>query len=135
MAVAVALAAVWWMGLGNGGDGDGPSIPIPQQNFSVTVTDTQGKSLKANRFTWEGKVHFEGMFGNARITLPFQKLKSVKVFSGKKLSNPDLIAASVTTKSGETVELSLERTSKCYGKTRFGNYEIFFKDVGEIVFN
>ena len=133
--LVLALAAAWSLGLG-GGDGDSDSsIPIPQRNFTVKVTDAKGQSLEANRFTWEGKVHFRGLFGNATITLPFLKLKSLKVLRGAKAANPDQIAATVVLKSGETVDLSLDSTSKCYGETRFGNYEIFFKDIGEIVFN
>ena len=134
MALAVLLAAFWTMGLGDGGDGDGPKIPIPQRNFTVTVTDTTGNAMEAKRFTWEGKVHLRGQFGSATVTLPFQKIKGIKVLAEKKLGNPDLIATVVELKSGEPVELSLERTSKCYGETRFGNYEIFLKDVAEIAF-
>ena len=129
------LAAAWSLGLGNGGGGADGDIPIPQRSFTVNVTDAKGQSLEAKRFTWEGKVHFRGQLGNATITLPFQKLKSLKVLHGKKTSNPEMTATTASLKSGESVEISLESTSKVYGETRFGTYEIFLKDIGEIVFN
>jgi hypothetical protein len=135
MVLVVILASLWSLGLGNGSDQDGPKIPIPQRNFTVTVTDSKGQALEASRFTWEGKVHLRGQYGNATVTLPFQKLKKVNVLVEKKLKNPDLIGAAVELKTGESLELALERTSKCYGETRYGNYEIFLKDVAEIVFN
>ena len=133
--MVVVAAAAWSLGLGDGGGGSDAGIPIPQRNYTVQVTDTKGQTMEAGRFTWEGKVLFRGQLGNATITLPFQKLNSLKVLTGKKTGLPDTVAATVSLKSGETVEVSLKSTNKCYGETRFGNYEIFFKDVGEIVFN
>ena len=131
----IVIAAAWSLGLGDGGGGSDAGIPIPKRNYTVKVTDAKGQSVEAKRFTWEGNVHFRAQLGNATITLPFQKLKSMKVRRGKKSGNPGMMAATVALKTGETVEVSLESTSKCYGETRFGNYEIFFKDIGEIVFN
>ena len=133
------FAAVWLMGLSGGGNGDsGSSIPIPQENFTVTVADRSGQQLEAKRFTWEGKVQFRGQLGNATITLPFSKVKSVKVepIGGEKSGDKGaaLIKASVALRSGDTVQVQLDRTSKCYGETKFGNYEIFLKDVASIEF-
>ena len=132
--LALLLAAAWLMGLGNGTDKGESSIPIPQRTFSVRLTDAKGLTMDANRFTWEGKVFLRANYGSATIILPFEKLKSIKVLSEKKTDLPDLIAAAVELKSGEKPELTVERSSTDYGETRFGNYEIFFKNVPGIVF-
>jgi hypothetical protein len=130
----VLAMALWLMGLGGGTEGGSSSnIPIPQQNYTVTVVDRSGQSLEAKRFTWEGKVEFRGQIGNATVSLPFNKVRSVKVGP----SNGDksgAIKATMTLRSGESVEVALDRTSKCYGESKFGNYEIFFKDVASIEF-
>jgi hypothetical protein len=128
------LAAPWLMGLGGGNGGSEKPIPIPQKNFTVTVSDGRGQKVQAERFTWEGKVHFQGQYGSATITLPFQKVQSVKVVPGQANIPPTQVLARMALRSGETLELTLDRTSKCYGETAFGNYEIFLKDVGEITF-
>lgn len=133
LVAALLLAAPWLMGLG-GGNGGEKSIPIPQKNFTVAVTDSKGQKATAERFTWEGKVNFTGQFGSATITLPFQKVQSVRVMPAQGTSSPTQVLTKMTLRSGETLELAIDRTTKCYGETSFGNYEIFLKDISEIAF-
>lgn len=133
-ALTLIAAAGWLMGLGGGnGTGTEKAIPIPQKNFTVAVTDARGLKAQVERFTWEGKVHIQGQYGNATITLPFQKVLSIKVGAGTPPA-PTLVISRVTLRSGETLELAVERSSKCYGESSFGNYEIFFKDIAELQF-
>jgi hypothetical protein len=129
-------AAFCLMGLGGGTEsGSGSNIPLPQENFTATVADRSGQSLEARRFNWEGKVQFRAQLGNATVSLPFSKIKSVKIAGGEgDKGNVALIKAAVTLRSGDTVEVLLDRGSKCYGETKFGNYEIFLKDVASIEF-
>lgn len=131
---ALLLAALLLMGLGNGGDATRSNIPVPERNYTVTIADRQGRSLEAERFTWEGKVFFKANFGAAAVTLPFEKLSELTLQHQADAGSPELIAASALLKTGETVQVTLERTSKCFGTTRFGDYEIFIKDVGSIKF-
>jgi hypothetical protein len=133
-ALALTVAAGWLMGLGGGnGAGTEKAIPIPQKNFTVAVADARGLKAQVERFTWEGKVHIQGQYGNATITLPFQKVLSIKVGAGPAPA-PTLVMSRVTLRSGETLELAVARSSKCYGESTFGNYEIFFKDIAELQF-
>ena len=132
--VALAPLALLLMGLGNGSDANRSTIPLPERNYSVTVTDSKGRTIEADRFTWDGKVYFKATFGSASITLPFEKLSALNMQPQAETGSPNLIAASAVLKSGETVAVALDRTSKCYGTTRFGDYEIFIKDVGSIKF-
>ncbi len=142
--LALLLAALWLMGLGGGNEATKSNIPIPEQNFTATVEDASGQSLEAKRFTWEGKVHFRATYGSATITLPFEKLRRLtvslpfakvrSVTVGPAADRPELIAARITLRSGETVAVLLDRTSKLYGETKFGEYEIFLKDVARITF-
>lgn len=132
--VLLALIAPVVMGMGGGNSGSEKPIPIPQRNFTVSVTDMRGRKATAERFTWEGKVHFQGQYGSATITVPFQKVQSVKVLPTQENISPAQILTRMTLRGGETLELALDRTSKCYGETPFGNYEIFVKDIGEIQF-
>jgi hypothetical protein len=129
------VAALWLMGLGGGTEGgSGSNIPIPQENFTVTVADRSGQSLEAKRFTWEGKVEFRGQIGNATVNLPFNKVRSVRVVSAEGDKAATLAKANITLRSGESVDVMIDRSTKCYGETKFGKYEIFFKDVASIQF-
>lgn len=131
---ALGMAALWWMGMGGGNSSTEKVVPIPDKNYTVTVTDSRGAKVEARRFTWEGKVHFQGQFGQATVTLPFPKVQSLQIVPAAPTGSPNLILAKVKLKTGETIDLTLERTSKCYGETSFGTYEIFLRDIGEIQF-
>jgi hypothetical protein len=130
----LALVAPWLMGMGGGGDNNGKTVPLPQKNFTVSITDGRGQKATAERFTWEGKVSFQGQYGSATITVPFQKVQSVKVMPSQAGTSPTTVLTKMTLRGGDTLDLGLDRTSKCYGETSFGTYEIFLKDVGEIQF-
>ena len=71
------------------------------------------------------------IYGSGTIILPFEKLQSIQAASEKKT---DLPAAAVGLKSGKNLDLAVERSGNSYAETRFGNYEIFFKDVSRIEF-
>lgn len=133
--IALLAASFWLMGLGGGTEsGSGPGVPIPEENYTVTVTDRSGQTLQARRFTWEGKVALRGQYGNATVSLPFSKLRSLAVQTGTPAGTPETIRATVTLHTGDTLEVQIERASKCFGETKFGTYEIFFKDVARLEF-
>jgi len=131
---AVGMAVVWLMGMGGGSSSTEKVLPIPDKNYTVTVTDSRGAKAEARRFTWEGKVHFQGQFGQATVTLPFAKVKTLQVQPAAPTGSPSLILTKISLRTGETLDIVLERTSKCYGETGFGTYEIFVRDISKIDF-
>jgi hypothetical protein len=128
---AFAALAGGLMGLGGGTAEEEGAIPIPSKSFTVVLTDSQGNSLVGERFTWEGKVHLRASFGNATITVPFEKLKLLKM---SKSDAPNKVKVRALLRSGETLDLSVDGTSKSYADTQFGNYEIFMADLASIEF-
>jgi len=134
-AALILTAALWSLGMGDsGGGGGGGGAPIPDRNFTASLTDNEGNAVEAERFTWEGKVHFRAAYGNATITLPFEKLRRVTFKPEAETVGEELILATAELRTGETLDVAIDRTTKCYGETRFGSYEIFVKDVAEIAF-
>ena len=131
-AAVLALLAGGLMGLGGGTEQDQGSIPIPSKSFSVTVTDAQGNTLRGERVTWEGKVYVRANFGNATITVPFEKLKSLQMAKG---GAPDKVKMHALLRSGETLDLVADGKSKFYAETQFGNYEIFLADLASVEFH
>ena len=133
--LALLPAALWLMGLGGGTESNAlNTIPIPRENFTVVIKDRSGQEVEAKRVTWEGKVYLRGQVGNATVSMPFEKVRSVKVLPPEGQTAGASVRAAVTLRSGDTVDLMIDRGSKCYGETKYGNYEIFFKDLAELTF-
>lgn len=130
-ALVMVLLAAGLMGLGGGDEGEGGRIPIPSESYAVTLTDRSGNTLEGDRFTWEGKVFLRAQFGNATVTVPFEKLASLKVTAA---DASDQVNVSAVMKDGETLALTVDATSKCYANTRFGDYEIFMADLAAVSF-
>lgn len=129
--LALALLAGGLMGLGGGSEQEEGAIPIPSKSYTVSLRDNQGNTLQGERFTWEGKVHLRANFGNATITLPFEKLKSLEISKG---TTPDRVKATALLRSGDTLDLTVDAKSKCYAETKFGSYEIFMADLASVEF-
>ncbi len=122
------------MGLGGGDNGEGSRIPLPPTNHTVLVRDIQGRSLEARRFNCEGRVSLRGLHGAGSVSLPFAKLKRIERKAVTTPQNPQMALAKATLKSGATFDLAIARSSKCYGETDLGDYEIFFKDIARLDF-
>ena len=121
---------VWDMGDNNQGS---TTIPLPEKNYSVVITDAQKVQTTADRVSWEGKVYLQGHRGEALTTIPFEKISQVELDpNGAAMAGA--ISAKVTLKNGEAVLLQIRGTSKAYGETSFGNFEIYLRDIEKIVF-
>ncbi len=118
-----------------GGDaGQTRSIPLPEKNYSVVITDVQNIQTSADRVSWEGKVYLQGRRGEALTTIPFEKISQIEMIP-QTTAPPGSIATKVTLRSGESVQLHVKGTSKAYGETSFGKFEIYLQDVRKILFN
>jgi len=116
------------MGMGTGGM-QTHKIPTPAVNFSATITDSQGVTTKVTQISFDGKVYLTGYRGNATVTVPFEKISSVKV---GKLAEDKKVAAFVTLKEGGTLNIMVEGKLPCYGSADFGNVQIEFKDIKKV---
>ena len=129
--LALLPLAAGLMGLGGGDDAKEAAIPIPSKSYSVTLTDSQSNKLAGERATWEGKVYFRAKFGNATVSVPFEKLKSIQIAKG---AAPDRVKVRAQMRSGESLDLTADSTTKFYADTQFGAYEIFLADLALVEF-
>ncbi|MBF0288176.1 MAG: hypothetical protein HQM14_10190 [SAR324 cluster bacterium] len=123
------------LGMG-GGDGNSSAevnLPLPEKNFPVVLTDNQGVTTQTARMSWEGKNYLQGKYGNAKVTVPFAKIQQVRLFPGKDI-NPNAVLTEIKLKTGKTVQLAVDRTTKVYADTDFGQFEIFVKDLKSMDF-
>ena len=121
------------MGGGNGNTTNQNQIPLPEVNFSAVLIDSQGVQTQAHRLTWEGKNYLKGQYGTGTITVPFSKVRMVRVQSGASAGN-NLLNTDIQFKSGKTIQLGIERTTKIFADTDFGQYEVFIKDLQRLDF-
>ncbi len=123
------------LGMG-GGDGNSSAevnLPLPEKNFPVVLTDNQGVKTQTTRMSWEGKNYLQGKYGNAKVTVPFAKIQQVRLFPGKDMQS-NAILTEIQLKTGKTIKLAVDRTTKVYADTDFGQLEIFVKDLKSVDF-
>lgn len=120
-------------GMGGGDSNSEPSIPLPLKNFEVVVQDVQGRKIKANRISWNGKIYLEGKIGETKFTIPFEKMKRI-VLDHDKYAPANSVFSEILLRSGEKVDLLLETNSKYFGETSYGKFEVYIRDLLMIEF-
>ena len=127
---ALAVAGVA-LATGFGGDNPPSRIPIPARDFSATVEDHGGVQVTVDRVSWKGEIFLYGTLGAAQITLPFDKIATVR-FEKK---DEETRVAVATTTDGDTVRIDVDEDTPCYGATKYGNYAIEAEDIRSITFH
>jgi hypothetical protein len=126
---AAALVFVSVPGLAGGFTGaDAPSrIPIPAREFSAIFEDVGGTTVQATRVTLNGEVFVYGRYGSGQVTVPFEKIKEVRV---ERTSDPLKRMIVVQLLDGsDPVKVEVEDDVPWYAATRFGNYKVEVRDL------
>lgn len=132
VAVVLALVAVDVAhATGFGGDNPPSRIPIPAREFKARVEDHGGTVVEVDRVTYNGEVFLYGKLGLAQVTLPFESLARVEF---TRADDPKKRLATATTIDGNTLTITVEYDTPCYGRTRFGNYAIDAEHLRRIEF-
>ena len=101
----------------------------------MELTDRDGMSVEVQRFTWEGRAYFDAIYGNAQLALPFEKIASMSIIPAVEgRVSRSALQVQVQFHDGNSVEVRMDRRSKCYGEIAFGEYEIFLKEVTRLEF-
>ncbi|MDY6905623.1 MAG: hypothetical protein SWH61_13175 [Thermodesulfobacteriota bacterium] len=122
------LAAVLSLGMGNV-DGDGV-VEIPQavRNFTVTLTDASGLTLRLTNFTCEGKTFFSGKLGRADASVDFADIQTVTIGNHK----DGQVLAVIALKNGDSVTLVMDTKLACYGSSAIADIRISIADIRRI---
>ena len=130
--VALALlTAALLMGMGSlGGTPDG-TIPKTKENVQVQLVDRSGLSSELTRFSMDGNIFLNGRRGEGQMSVFFRDLKEVSFGPVSGSTTP----ADLLLKSGQRVELKVEKSAVFYGDTGSGTYHITAGDVSRIVFH
>jgi hypothetical protein len=122
--VAAIGVLVGVQALANGfGSSDAPParIPVPARDVSGTFEDLSGTRVDVTKLTWNGEVFVYGKLGLAQATVPFEKIKLIRIEPSSEVNQR---VAFVQLVDGGTVALSVDHDLTLYGASAFGNYSI-----------
>ena len=132
--IATGLAALLAIGMlmGMGGLGGRPEGTVPKTavNFTAKVTDRGGVTTRLTQFSQGGQLFLEGRRGDGKVTVDFANLSSVDFGEVKGEAAP----ASVHLKTGQVIELQIEKRKVFYGSTGYGAFQITAGNLKQIVF-
>lgn len=120
--------------LANGfGSSDAPPsrIPVPAKDVMGTIEDLSGTRIDLTKLTWNGEVFVYGKLGLAQATIPFEKIKVVRIEPSSEVNQR---VAFVELKEGGTVALTVEHDLTVYGASAFGNTSITLDKLSRIEF-
>lgn len=114
-----------------GGSGGGfERAPKVEKNFSATVIDLAGNTIKAEKFSWEGRLTFSGYQGMAQVSIPFDKVKALTF--GDKRERKVKVAARLV--DGTEAAFEIDAASRLYGETNFGSFMLRTDEVKTVTF-
>lgn len=104
----------------------GTIYEIDYASYDVVLTDTKGVKTDLTEFGfWTGPNILVALRGDAKVEIPFRRIRTLEI--GKYEPVKGYSAATVTTKSGRSYKLQIERfEGQRYlgGKTEFGSLRI-----------
>ncbi len=106
-------------------------MPVPELDFRVTIIDNYDVSTKCTNASFEGDTFFEGKRGSGIVTIPFEKISKAKLISK---ANENEVSFQITLKSGDVIAIKVDADARLFGKTSFGTFKIFAKNIKEVVF-
>ncbi len=116
---------------GFGGDAPPTRIPVPAKVVSAVVEDQGGTLVKVERISLDGEVYVHGTHGEGQVAIPFDKIAEVRIEPSPKAGK---IVAFVKMREGESIAVTIDDDTPCWGKTTYGNYKIEISKVRRIEF-
>ena len=113
-----------------GGSGGFERAPRVEKNYTVTVTDSAGKQIDGEKFSWEGRIHIAGYLGMAQVTMPFEKIKELTV--GEKRERKVKVTAQLI--DGTTTDFEVDAKTRCFGEAGFGSFMLMMDEIKSVVF-
>ena len=125
----VALIGLFSIGMGSTGSEDATRIPEVEESYAATIVDQSDVSMALRKISFDGRTFLMGKFGKARISVKFDKIRSV-IFALKS----DLVRANIRLKDGEVLEIYIEKKKPFFGEADFANVRIEVQDIKTITF-
>jgi len=127
---AVLMAAAFILLTAMGGTGGFERAPRVEKNYAIVITDTSGKRIEGEKFSWEGRIHFAGYLGMAQVTMPFEKIKELTV--GEMRDRKVKVTARLA--DGSETVFEVDAKTRCFGEAGFGSFMLQMDEIKTVVF-
>jgi hypothetical protein len=119
--VLIMTPVMMAMGAANGTPG---KIPIPAKKFNVLFVDQMDVGTEVRDASIEGETLIEGKKGEGTFTIAFDKISSVSF-----LAKEGRLDAVISLRDGNTLQLTVPKNKKAYGRTPYGTFQISLGDL------
>lgn len=129
MCFLIMLFVPFILGMGSMTGDDSPDrIPVTEKKFSATFVDQMDIVTRCTEVSIEGKTFIEGVKGKGTYTIPFEKIKSVRVFlkDGK-------LKGLILLRNNSKDELILNKDYKVYGRTNHGTFQVGIASLKKMI--
>jgi hypothetical protein len=127
---SLLILAAFILLTGMGGTGGFERAPRVEKNFDVTILDITGNKIEGDKFSWEGRIRFEGYMGMAKVALPFERIKVISV--GEIREGRVRVTAKLI--DGTDTSFDVDAKSHCYGEASFGSFMLEMDEIKTITF-
>jgi hypothetical protein len=117
------------MGMGSlQGPASPEKIPIPVRKYTAVFLDQMDIATDCSEASIEGITYLEGKRGEGTYTISFDNIDQVSFHM-----NAERLSGMVKLRDGGTTELSLNKTQKAFGRTKYGTFQIKLSDLKKLV--
>ncbi|MBN1614059.1 MAG: hypothetical protein JW950_06295 [Deltaproteobacteria bacterium] len=110
------------------GESSPDKIPTPAKKFTATFIDQTDVITECIDVSIEGGTFIEGKRGEGTYAIPFENIQSIRL-----QRTEDKLKGLVTLRDGSTLDLSLSKNQKAYGRTQYGTFQIRLEDLKKMI--
>jgi hypothetical protein len=103
-------------------------IPIPVKKYTAVFVDQMDVSTECSEASIEGTTFLEGKKGEGTFTISFDNIDQISF-----RMNAERLTGIVKLRDGGTSELTLNKTQKAFGQTKYGTFQIRLSDLKKLV--
>lgn len=103
-------------------------IPVPVKKYTATILDQMDVVAQCSDVSIEGETFLEGKRGEGNYTISFDNIEQILF-----LFNADRLTGIAKLRDGGSFELTLNKSQKLYGRTRYGTFQIKLQDIKKLV--
>ena len=117
------------MGMGSlQGPASPEKIPTPAKKYTAVFVDQMDIATECSEASIEGTTFLEGKRGEGTFTISFDKIDQISF-----RMNAERLTGMVKLRDGGTSELTLNKTQKAFGQTKYGTFQIKLSDLKKLV--
>jgi hypothetical protein len=117
------------MGMGSlQGPASPEKIPVPVKKYTAVFVDQMDIATECSEASIEGTTFLEGKRGEGTYTISFDNIDQISF-----RMNAERLTGMVMLRDGGTSELTLNKTQKAFGRTKYGTFQIKLSDLKKLV--